>query len=361
MCRRRHRSSGSGCSGSRQAVRRARFGRFTGIVTGVLAAFAGCGGTEPEQRAAVEEWTAAPVRAVDCPACADLARTAGPDTAAWHDPHHSSCAACHHPDGLHQAGHDWLPTSGAADCHPRAWTRTTFHRVEPAVFRDCTNCHQPHTWQADAQDCRSCHGPDGTPVARAGLEEFPHERHADLDCVTCHPVGGGHAAKASLTPTQCQSCHHGPPPAAACGDCHEAGPPGVRRVSVAMRLSGSTPARQRQLGFDHARHAGVACSSCHRPPIDGGTMPACAECHGDHASADLVCHDCHSAPPAGVHDLAVHEGGCAGSGCHAKPLLTSLPRPRELCLSCHVEQLAHQPGGACASCHLVPLGHGGGS
>ncbi|MDZ4804360.1 MAG: hypothetical protein SGI90_05830 [Candidatus Eisenbacteria bacterium] len=254
-----------------------------------------------------------------------------------------------------------MPTCTTSGCHPKAWTETIFHRVDPEIFKDCTNCHVPHAWKAVGADCRSCHGNAATPAATAAMASFVHDRHADLECAVCHQSTERHGSLVITANRQCQACHHGPPPAAACGACHGATEISGQRIeTVLMRLSAGTPPRERPMEFDHARHTGVACETCHITPIEGGVRADCAGCHQKHDRPEASCRTCHAAPPAGVHSLKVHDTGCAGSGCHTDNGIESTRYTRELCLSCHTELFDHQPGKACASCHLVALGHTGG-
>ncbi|TPW16766.1 MAG: hypothetical protein FD129_629 [bacterium] len=275
-----------------------------------------------------------------------------------------SCKPCHDPNkpAPNRERDGWLPTCTTAGCHPRAWNETIFHRVDPEVFKDCINCHVPHVWKAVGADCLSCHGTGGTRVAKAAMAAFPHERHASLECATCHESRDRHATLLVTRKEQCQACHHGPPAVASCTTCHSAADrTGQRAVGATMKLSGNTPPRERTLKFDHARHEDLDCGACHGDPIGGGARVDCRECHHDHDRPDAACGACHRDPPEKVHSILVHETGCAAAECHSRNGLESIAPPRELCLACHSYAVDHQPGKACASCHLVTLGHGGGS
>src|SRR5262245_54921435 len=109
------------------------------------------------------------------------------------DPHVFGCAGCHGADPAAPVA-NLRATCTRSGCHPQAWTRTVFHRVDPSVFTNCTNCHLPHAWVANGDDCASCHaalrGPEGTVAvhAFAATSAFPHDRHARLDCSVCHRV-----------------------------------------------------------------------------------------------------------------------------------------------------------------------------
>jgi hypothetical protein len=274
------------------------------------------------------------------------------------DPHPFACAGCHHPHTSSEPPPTWLPTCTASGCHPKAWTETIFHRVDPEIFKDCTHCHVPHVWKAVGADCRSCHGPgaSATPVAVQAMAAFPHERHAGFECTVCHETTDSHASLIVTADAQCQACHHTPPVADNCATCHSGSEIAGRRVeAVSMKLSRSGPVRKRSLDFDHSRHTSLDCKSCHSAPFDAAPRVDCASCHDNHHKIDAQCQACHQPPPPGVHPLSVHETGCAA--CHATPGFESMAGSRNLCLSCHRTLENHQPGKACSTCHLVTMGH----
>ena len=74
------------------------------------------------------------------------------------DPHEGQCAACHNPHDQEQVAGAWDTCAGSG-CHEDPQSLTGFHRgvhSEEAV-PDCSQCHQPHTWELDGTDCMSCH------------------------------------------------------------------------------------------------------------------------------------------------------------------------------------------------------------
>lgn len=306
--------------------------------------------------------------------------------------HRFACATCHHPHDRTKDADAWRATCSTAGCHPRAWNESRFHRLDPDVFKTCTNCHRPHLWKADGEDCASCHAPAppaGAPAANAGgvtpapirsgtelwsrldltpgvplaveaMKGFPHDRHSRYDCTTCHDSSQKHATLKITPPGDCMSCHHGPPAVTTCATCHPGGETAVVvRRNVAMTLATKAPPRTRSLEFDHGRHQSLDCAACHRPPFEKRPKVDCTSCHAQHHRPEARCATCHEAPAPAAHPLVLHETGCAGSGCHATdhsagPTLSG----RRLCLTCHLDRQDHQPGQDCAGCHLVTFGRG---
>jgi hypothetical protein len=246
------------------------------------------------------------------------------------DPHGFDCNGCHRaPPGTPAA--DWRPTCTRSGCHPQAWTRTIFHR----------------------------HGPEGTVIADRidGAPIFPHDRHARIACDVCHRLDTRHADLTLVRAAQCDACHHGPPPAAACSACHpETEIAGARTRAARLQLQVWQTPRERRLPFDHARHTSAACETCHQ--ASGGWTPAdnCASCHVEHHRPEARCIDCHAQPPPRAHALDVHAGGCRE--CHGAASATEMQPRRNFCLACHQEQVPHMPGGNCADCHKLFPGNG---
>ena len=79
----------------------------------------------------------------------------------------------------------------------------------------------------------------------------------------------------------------------------------------------------------------------------------CTSCHEQHHEPDTQCRACHVAPPDRAHNMRSHLT-CAGAQCHDPVPFQGVPRTRELCLSCHQQQVNHQPGRNCAQCHTLP-------
>jgi hypothetical protein len=120
-----------------------------------------------------------------------------------------------------------------------------------------------------------------------------------------------------------------------------------------MNLTVWDEPRSRSLPFEHETHGTFTCQECHTGPVLLAVEKGCADCHDDHHRPGAECSQCHLPTEPGVHGLEVHLT-CTSSGCHAgtageRPALT-----RNMCLTCHQEQLDHEPGLDCQKCHMVP-------
>jgi hypothetical protein len=274
---------------------------------------------------------------------------------------------------------------------------------------ECASCHPEHAgrdfelidWGGDVRAFD--HARTGWPL---------EDRHAELDCRTCHNVEHQVGAAARLArrrdratswlglETACGACHADPHEARLgvdCASCHTAA---GWRVTAA--------------GFDHSRtrytlegaHTRVACAACHGEGAEWIGRPSadrCGDCHadahagqvagalvsdaGDRASGGArdaargdcaVCHDVRAFRPS-TYTAARHadspfplEGRHAAVACAAchprgsssvgRERLGSagvlLRRPHAACRDCHEDahagQLAHRAdGGACEACHDV--------
>jgi hypothetical protein len=301
-------------------------------------------------------------RTAGCAVCARMARDVLPGQF-FEDAHEFACAVCHHPH-VRRTEEEWRAVCSSPECHPRAWTETVFHRLDPKVFVNCQNCHTPHIWKVNGPDCASCHAAFvessiAIPVTQvAGVAQFSHATHDHLDCSRCHRSVERHAAMTLSDRSDCMECHHGPEARADCAVCHRPGSVAPRALPVNVVLATSTNPRTRSLSFSHDRHSSLPCSECHS---GGGSRVQvdCARCHEQHHHPEAQCSTCHETPGPGAHSLSVHETQtCSGSGCHREGLAFD-PMSREqrnICAACHTEMLTHHPGRPCAQCHLLPAG-----
>lgn len=217
------------------------------------------------------------------------------------------------------------------------------------------------------------------PVAMARstrAETFPHNAHADIQCLECHerpPGHGSHAAvdcgnchrnsatatRAELTQADCMACHHGTERDIACTRCHEV--PGPRRVTRPMDFSVWSAPRTRGLPFDHAIHVDLGCRSCHMPPPELRPNLECVSCHDEgHHRPTADCAQCHGTDIIRNHDLDAHQT-CSASGCHNQPTIEAISLlSRGVCVACHQAQRTHQEGQDCAECHEVRMSNQGG-
>lgn len=303
------------------------------------------------------------------------------------DPHGGTCGMCHNP-------HQQTSGAGAAEscttsgCHAD-WRSVDFHTgaTHREVARDCLTCHQPHAARVDASDCTGCHAevrrrmPDRAPpmpfdtgavlrrtshggtvaasllaaAVQGETDTFSHARHSELACLVCHQTRG----EARLTfepPRGCQICHHQQPRTNRCAECHAPGElAAALPVDFPVTVAGHTP-RERTVGFGHATHDSIACTTCHTQPVSLAPAPDvadCQACHEQHHTVDRRCGDCHgSVPIRDAHDdLIVAHTGCAA--CHAEATVAALTPTRTFCLTCHPRRSDHYPDGQCTVCHFL--------
>lgn len=197
--------------------------------------------------------------------------------------------------------------------------------------------------------------PPSAPVVPQGRDtlRFEHARHESLACTTCHGTTTGHGTLKTAVARNCQGCHHANNPTGLdCARCHtkaELSPP--RAVSATVSLTVWTEPKQRALPFDHPRHEGIACATCHGTALDRTVQRDCASCHADHHQAERNCNACH-VPTREAHTRQLHATGCGASGCHASERTPAVTPVRSTCLACHNEQRDHMAGRQCAGCHL---------
>lgn len=182
---------------------------------------------------------------------------------------------------------------------------------------------------------------------------FAHADHRSVNCTTCHTSDVAHGGLRANVARRCTACHHANNAVGSnCQQCHETAE--LSRplsVSVPVRLTMWPAPKPRMLGFDHARHERVECSTCHAATLARTVEKTCASCHADHHAATRTCTTCHT-PEASSHPRTLHLTGCGGSGCHSSETTAAVTPARAVCVACHVKQADHKPGRECATCHL---------
>ncbi len=198
---------------------------------------------------------------------------------------------------------------------------------------------------------------------------FPHSKHAGVDCLRCHRRPTSHVThpEAPCTachgrPTvlaslprpdrmECLGCHHANAPDRPCERCHEAAPRDPIPQRLAVITAGGRAPRARTVLFDHARHAGRACTGCHTTPVTRAFGAGCGSCHESHHRAEAECATCHDGRGIGAHTDRSHLG-CAGAECHEDRTVLALAPTRNVCLICHGARIDHYPKQECATCHV---------
>jgi hypothetical protein len=154
----------------------------------------------------------------------------------------------------------------------------------------------------------------------------------------------------------CQICHHQAPERNACATCHTpeeiAARPPVVTVTVSVK---DRPPLPRPVTFDHGAHRSQTCSTCHTTPVTLAPVAevvGCTSCHAQHGAGSANCATCHTTAPDSHAHAPPADAHRACAACHAAALVATLAPTRVLCLTCHVAQRDHQPGGECTTCHL---------
>lgn len=307
------------------------------------------------------------------------------------DPHRQTCGMCHNPHAQTRPA-DALKSCASAGCH-MDWRNEPFHTgaTHSRVAQNCALCHQPHAAKVDASDCAGCHAAvqnrsrghvrppqpfdttrvqrtstmdvpdpeprgkgDAHPPRAAPADTFPHERHKQLSCLTCHVTTSATARLTFTPPRGCQQCHHQQPAANNCATCHapnELTPPVP--VTVTIAVQGGTP-RARPARFAHQTHTSIGCVTCHSASVTlapDSTVASCQSCHAEHHSARRDCATCHNSFDPQAHAPPV-EGHAGCDACHRTAVVAELVPDRGLCLTCHARQRDHYTDRECTTCHL---------
>jgi hypothetical protein len=320
------------------------------------------------------------------------------------DPHRQTCGMCHNPHEQTRPA-DALKSCGSAGCHAD-WRAEPFHTgaTHKRVAERCTLCHNPHGAKVDASDCTGCHAavkqrsggrtrppqafdttkvqrtssvdheepalrgkgdahpPRAAPapptVLRAPSDSFPHARHTQLACITCHTTTNPNRRLTFEPPRGCLVCHHQNPATSKCASCHSTTElASARPVAVAVGVRDHSP-RRRPVAFQHQAHADIACAKCHTAAVTlhpDSTVMSCTACHDQHHAAARDCAGCHTGgggiDPAKSHALPVDaHAGC--DACHTTATVARLVPDRGLCLTCHAAQRAHYIERECTVCHF---------
>jgi class III cytochrome C family protein len=318
------------------------------------------------------------------------------------DPHRQTCGMCHNPHEQTRPA-DALKSCTSAGCHVD-WRNEPFHTGKPhaRVAQQCTLCHLPHAAKVDASDCAGCHAavrdrsrgrvnppqafdttralhrvsmvdlrepegrgkgdanpPRAAPVPGSWLpapDSFPHDRHKQLACLTCHVTRRANASLTFVPPRGCQICHHQAPATSKCSTCHAPGElasPHPESIAIAV---GDHPARPRTVAFAHTTHAQIPCTTCHEAAVTLDPAPpikSCTACHEDHHSARRDCAACHSGADIRAAHADSVNAHVSCDACHRETTVARLVPDRGLCLTCHAPQREHYATRECTTCHFL--------
>jgi hypothetical protein len=172
-----------------------------------------------------------------------------------------SCTTCHGTS----SGHGDLKSSVARDCQG-------CHHGTRTIVRDCAQCHTP----AELRAPRPVPMPFALGVlaeARSRSTPFAHERHAGLECATCHAD-----TRQKTVERPCASCHadHHTPDRN-CASCHpDSRGTHTRAVHATGCGASGCHDRERSAAVTPVR---ATCLACHGEQRDHQAGRECATCH----------------------------------------------------------------------------------
>lgn len=160
----------------------------------------------------------------------------------------------------------------------------------------CASCHVQQFADKSNAICTVCHTNKETgevkafPALASFNVKFNHAAHfKETNCAACHKNenGGGmskpSAADAHATCFQCHTADKliGEKNIGSCSTCHEKGTPN-RIVDTAKTIG---------FNFDHARHSGVNCQSCHNETTGNQMSEISVAMHKDTTNSCATCHN----------------------------------------------------------------------
>jgi len=257
--------------------------------------------------------------------------------------------------------HDKHSDADCADCHqnPKPQGKETSQR-RPLAHAMCFTCHNQESELAPLPpSCDTCHKQRATEKVFAhavlrqpepaadDFSQFKHDNrnHARLPCLLCHrrennspqPTLPGKAAHAPCT--GCHAQQFANQASEICTICHTDAQSGKVKAFPPLRSFNAT--------FDHAKHSGAACATCHRRNRGGVglTIPSRLNAH-------VTCFSCHT---PGAQANGKNISSC--STCHQPGRLvrTSEQAPAYRVGFSHASHDASEKLG-CGACHQVRAG-----
>jgi len=205
----------------------------------------------------------------------------------------SDCASCHEGMTAVDATNAYLDfahtehtTVECGSCHASTEGHGTASLV---TVQDCRACH--HT-QPVSQSCARCHASGDVPVESYRMVQamtfsvgtsdprrtvtFPHERHGEIDCASCHIQGLAMAVPANL---DCQGCHAEHHTAQSdCASCHRVAPVEAHPPTQA-HVTCSGAGCHTDVPFETVPRTRAFCLGCHQDLREHEPERTCAECH----------------------------------------------------------------------------------
>jgi hypothetical protein len=125
--------------------------------------------------------------------------------------------------------------------------------------------------------------------------------------------------------------------------------------TVSVRVQQRAP-RAHVVGFEHAAHGSIACTTCHVTPVSlapTASVARCEQCHVEHHRQQRDCATCHSGSEIRPAHARPVEGHRNCDDCHTVSTVRELHATRALCLTCHTDQVRHFADRECVTCHFL--------
>ena len=158
------------------------------------------------------------------------------------------------------------------------------------TIEDCRSCHHANTRATDSASCARCHAetPDETFMVIRSVAfsvpahdpqrslEFPHDRHDDIECSTCHTQGTALAVPADLDCASCHADHHTVD--SDCASCH-APVHASAHPTAEVHVTCSGAACHQDVPFESVPRTRAFCLGCHGELALHEVPRECVECH----------------------------------------------------------------------------------
>jgi c(7)-type cytochrome triheme protein len=246
-------------------------------------------------------------------------------------------------------------------------------RPAPAI---CSNCHVNVTPKDTARflfpslgDVTNCGERKKNSVAEFAVS-FPHEKHEDQECVTCHQLDKeGEVKGKPNNHSVCFSCHNAeselPPAPSSCGTCHKLAEPSVSEVQI-RTWTQSVPPR----GSGWVRRRPQSNKAAHAPARYREVVLTVSKPEPEILEQSSIRHVNFQSNGVQMkvrdeadfskfqHSSAYHQRlPCAL--CHRRESNTTTPampggKDHLPCAGCHVKQFADSSNPICTNCHTNP-------
>lgn len=189
----------------------------------------------------------------------------------------------------HEGRHKTIP---CLLCHDR---KDESSKPQLALHERCAGCHTQQFKDASHPICLTCHTKSGSSEVKAFPKiqsfdvQFNHSAHfKETNCSTCHKNSGDgmtvpNGSNAHATCFQCHTSDKivGEKNIGSCSTCHQEGTP--THFTDTVKTIG--------FNFNHSKHNGLNCQSCHNPSSDNKMSVINVSMHSGETNSCTTCHN----------------------------------------------------------------------